>query len=126
MTEFKFGKQLRLLNSADYQTVFDAVKHKAFTKEVMLLAAENGIDKPRLGIIISKKVSKRAVDRNRIKRQIRENFRLQQHKLPALDIIALVKPPAKAADNPLLQQQLSYLWRKLNKNVQKEVKTPHN
>lgn len=126
MAELNFGKQLRLLNSADYQSVFDTVKHKAFTKEVMLLAAENGIDSPRLGIIISRKVSKRAVDRNRIKRQIREHFRLNQHELPAMDVIALVKPPANTADNAFLQQQLNYLWRKLNKNVQKEVKTPHN
>jgi ribonuclease P protein component len=126
VAELNFGKQLRLLNSADYQSVFDTVKHKAFTKEVMLLAAENGIDTPRLGIIISRKVSKRAVDRNRIKRQIREHFRLKQHELPAMDVIALVKPPAKTADNAFLQQQLNYLWRKLNKNVQKEIKTPHN
>jgi ribonuclease P protein component len=126
VAELNFGKQLRLLNSADYQSVFDTVKHKAFTKEVMLLAAENGIDSPRLGIIISRKVSKRAVDRNRIKRQIREHFRLNQHELPAMDVIALVKPPANTADNAFLQQQLNYLWRKLNKNVQKEVKTPHN
>ena len=46
---------------------------------------------PRLGILISLKHSSKAVVRNRIKRCIREAFRLEQSNLGALDI--LVRPP---------------------------------
>jgi len=46
---------------------------------------------PRLGILISRKHAARAVDRNRIKRCIREAFRLEQHQLGAIDL--LVRPP---------------------------------
>lgn len=46
---------------------------------------------PRLGILISRKHSPRATVRNRLKRCIREAFRLEQDKLGALDI--LVRPP---------------------------------
>jgi ribonuclease P protein component len=45
----------------------------------------------RLGILISRKHAARAVERNRIKRCIREAFRLEQENLGALDV--LVRPP---------------------------------
>lgn len=45
----------------------------------------------RLGILISRRHSARAVDRNGIKRCIREAFRLEQEKLGTLDV--LVRPP---------------------------------
>jgi len=46
---------------------------------------------PRLGILISRKHAARATVRNRIKRCIREAFRLEQAALGALDV--LVRPP---------------------------------
>jgi ribonuclease P protein component len=49
---------------------------------------------PRLGILISRKHARAAADRNRIKRCIREAFRLEQEKLGALDL--LVRPPYDA------------------------------
>lgn len=49
------------------------------------------IGKPRLGILISRKHAAAAVDRNRIKRCIREAFRLEQERLGPLDV--LVRPP---------------------------------
>jgi ribonuclease P protein component len=45
----------------------------------------------RLGMLISRKHAARAVERNRIKRCIREAFRQEQEKLGALDV--LVRPP---------------------------------
>ena len=49
------------------------------------------VGKPRLGILISRKHAAAAVDRNRIKRCIREAFRLEQERLGSLDV--LVRPP---------------------------------
>lgn len=46
---------------------------------------------PRLGILISRKHAAAAVQRNRIKRRIREAFRLEQESLGAIDL--LVRPP---------------------------------
>lgn len=46
---------------------------------------------PRLGILISRKHAVRASDRNRIKRCIREAFRLEQEHLGSIDL--LVRPP---------------------------------
>jgi len=41
----------------------------------------------RLGLIIGKRQAKRAVERNRIKRTLRETFRSHQHTLPAVDVV---------------------------------------
>lgn len=126
MSHFKFGKSHRLLSSQQYQLVFDAVSARASTKEVLLLAAQNDVGHPRLGIIVSKKVDKRAVERNRIKRILRERFRHTHEKLPSVDIIALVRPPCKNTDNDYLDSQCRYLFKKLTKNVQKNAETSHN
>ena len=48
-------------------------------------------DYPRLGLVISKKNCRRAVNRNRIKRLIREQFRLKQNFLSNMDVVVLLK-----------------------------------
>lgn len=45
----------------------------------------------RLGLLISRRHAPRAVERNRIKRCIREAFRLEQERLGPIDV--LVRPP---------------------------------
>jgi ribonuclease P protein component len=47
--------------------------------------------RPRLGILVSRKHAAAASERNRIKRCVREAFRLEQENLGALDL--LVRPP---------------------------------
>jgi ribonuclease P protein component len=56
-----------------------------------LLAAPNGLDYPRLGLIVPKKIIAKAVGRNRIKRLIREAFRLNQSELAGLDVVARIR-----------------------------------
>lgn len=51
---------------------------------------------PRLGLIIAKRFLPRAVDRNHLKRLIRESFRAQRPELPPTDIIVrLMRRPAR-------------------------------
>ncbi len=67
--------------------------------------------------MISKKSARRAVDRNRIKRLTRESFRLQQHRLPAVDIVILARRGITELDNATLHRQLHGMWRRLEKSV---------
>ncbi len=71
----------------------------------------------RLGLAISKKNAKRAVDRNRIKRLIRESFRLHLVELPAIDIVVMAKPVAKNAKNQQIFHSLQQHWIKLAKEL---------
>ena len=67
----------------------------------------------RLGLAVSRKVSKRAVERNRIKRVVRESFRAEREGLPALDILVIAHASAAGAPNPELFADLGLAWRKL-------------
>jgi len=67
----------------------------------------------RLGLAISKKNTKRAVDRNRIKRIIRESFRLNLQILPPIDLVVMANPATKNADNQQIFHSLEQHWNKL-------------
>ena len=68
---------------------------------------------PRLGILVSKKHSARAVERNRIKRCIREAFRLEQEALGAVDL--LIRPPYGIKPSANMITRLRELLHGLNK-----------
>lgn len=68
---------------------------------------------PRLGLAVSRKVSKRAVERNRIKRVVRESFRAEREALPALDVLVIARSSAAAATNPELFADLGSVWHRL-------------
>ena len=61
---------------------------------------------------MTRKHSARAVDRNRIKRCIREAFRQSQENLGAVDL--LVRPPYGAKASPTMVLRLRQLFGKLN------------
>jgi len=87
----KFTRQQRLLSAAEFQAVFKQVNAKASCRTLSLLATRNALGHPRIGFIIAKKQVRTAVERNRIKRIIREYFRTQAHSLPACDLVILVR-----------------------------------
>ncbi|MCH9697374.1 MAG: ribonuclease P protein component [Gammaproteobacteria bacterium] len=109
-----FKPEQRLRNGADYDTVFsDPLRSR--DQYFLLLTRNNHQSHPRLGLIVSKKKIRRAVSRNRIKRIIRNSFRLNQHQLPHVDIIVLAYQQADQADTVELGQSLQKHWKKLNR-----------
>lgn len=104
-SDFSFPPQLRLRTPAAYKNVF-AQPVKSSDKYFTLLAIRNQLEHPRLGLAIAKKVIKRAVDRNTLKRLARESFRLRQHTLTALDIVVLARRDALTASPEVLRMSL--------------------
>lgn len=63
---------------------------------------------------VSKRVSKRAVQRNRIKRQIRTAFRQHRHLLPPLDLLVIARQGAATVDNQILAGDLAALLHRVS------------
>ena len=119
-TLFCFSPEMKLLTAENYKHVF-AKAQRFGNYSFTLLARENELEHPRLGLAISKKSAKRAVDRNRIKRIIRESFRINQHKLPCVDIIAMCKTSAVKLDTQEVRKQIDKQWHFIRKKMQKKV-----
>jgi ribonuclease P protein component len=73
----------------------------------------NDLGHARLGLAISKRVSKRAVERNRIKRLLRESFRRIRHQLPAVDLMVMAREQTAGVPGPDLLAEIDLLWKKL-------------
>lgn len=108
-----FGREKRLLTPRQFKAVFDSPSGKAPGKSVLLLARNNELDHPRLGLVIGKKSVKLSVERNRLKRQIRESFRLNQDSLVGWDIVVVARKGLGDLQNAELAQQFSKLWKRL-------------
>ncbi|MEM8873351.1 MAG: ribonuclease P protein component [Planctomycetota bacterium] len=82
MTEQRltFRPHHRLSGKLAFGRVFDA-KHKASRGPITVFAIANGLAHSRLGLSIGRRVGN-APRRNRLKRKIREAFRLSQHEWP--------------------------------------------
>ncbi|CAM5185499.1 ribonuclease P protein component [Alishewanella longhuensis] len=112
MVSFRFGRELRLLTPSQFDNVFQnpfRVASPLFT----ILAKPNQLTHPRIGLTIAKKRVKLAVQRNRIKRCVRDSFRLHQHQLPGVDLVLMVKGDISNTPNDELLKQLERLWQKI-------------
>jgi ribonuclease P protein component len=107
---FVFKRIQRILNKAEYDYVFKKAQ-KIVTSDFIVLYRSNNLGHARLGLALSKKMIAKAHDRNRVKRLIRESFRLRQ--LPDLDIIFLAKPGVAKQDNSVFYTKLSKTWDQL-------------
>src|SRR5688572_20071284 len=113
-------KSRHLRSPAEFAAVYDA-KVRESRGPLMAYAKPNDLGHPRLGMSVSRKVGI-AVRRNRIRRLLREAFRLMQHDLPAgYDFVVVVRAhePAMLAD---YQKLLSGLFVRLHQTWQRRSK----
>lgn len=87
-----FPKSQRLLKKLEFKKVLDQGT-KVVSPELVFFALEQG-QAPRMGLIVSKKVGK-AVQRNAVKRHLREVFR-QSDLGEAWDLVVIARPAAAA------------------------------
>ncbi len=102
----------RLTNDRDFQRVYKKGV-TFFSRNVVLKVFDNGLKTARVGIVVSKKISKKATERNKVKRSIRELIRLRLVKLiKGKDYIFMPKKTYNKANIKEKKEDLEYLLNK--------------
>jgi ribonuclease P protein component len=83
----RFPREYRLTEKRQFDAVLSARTIQLRSGSFRLYATANKEAGARLGLIVGKRQLKRAVDRNRVKRALRETFRVRRTILPAYDIV---------------------------------------
>ena len=122
MADTSFSKSSRLLTAAEYKSVFSHTQFKVSCRHFLILAVGNASLKPRLGLVIAKKNISTAVQRNRIKRQIRESFRHSTELLNGLDLVVLARKDADRLDNSRLRHKIHALLQDLSDKLKHRKK----
>jgi ribonuclease P protein component len=89
--------QYRLRGTGAFEAVFrSGARHDAHF--LQLIAAPATQSPGRVGYVIGRKMMRRAVDRNRLRRRLRESVRARRPSIEAFDIILRVKRVVRSAD----------------------------
>jgi ribonuclease P protein component len=114
----RFPRQLRLTKPAEFTAVFNQGK-RGGDRQINILSRPNAMSHGRLGLVIAKKYLRKAVDRNRVKRQIRESFRHSKQHLHGMDVVVLLRADIRTVSNSQLRTQLLQAWEQVAKRCDK-------
>lgn len=107
---FQAGQRLR--RPAEFQQAYS--RGRRFGDALLTAAVRpNQLPHARLGLSIAARTVGNSVQRNRLRRQIRESFRLRQQALPPVDIVIGARVAARTATGAELRASLLQLWEQI-------------
>lgn len=113
-----------LKKNKDFKIVYKEGTSYA-NKYLIMYKRNNGSDRNRIGISVSKKVGNSVV-RHRITRLIRESYRLQEERfLNGVDIIVIARPSAKGISYKEIESAMNHLG-KLHNIIDNQVEKQSN
>lgn len=116
MNTARLQKRARLLKAVEFQRVFDQPVRSS-DRYFTVLARSNALPHPRLGLAISKRKAKLSVQRNRLKRLVREYFR-QCEDRAQVDYVVMAGQHSCQASNTVLFQSLDKHWQTLKQKCE--------
>ena len=78
-----------------------------------MIARPNSLGHARLGLAVGVRSAGNAVNRNRVKRVVREAFRHIHQELPAVDLVVNARPAAGKASNADMTASVMALWNRI-------------
>src|SRR5689334_13701887 len=106
-----FRKTNRLLKATEFTSVMESGM-KAVQPALVVFARKSSGSPPKLGLVVSKKVGG-AVERNKVKRRLRECFRESKHLFDGLEIVVIARTVANKLESKVLCQQMVHGVRRL-------------
>jgi ribonuclease P protein component len=103
----RFTKVERLRHRRDFLRA-QAQGKRLYTRHFGVTLAPPAAEVARLGLVVGKRMGK-AVQRNRVKRLLREFFRRHHSKLPVVDLVIMAKKGAAALGYHQVEEELSRL-----------------
>ena len=114
MARCQFRREQRLTQAEEFKRVFDRAT-RVGNRWATVLAVTNGDTGPRLGLAIAKRKIRLSTRRNRLKRIVRESFRLHQSLLGGIDCVVLAGQAANDASPAQLRRAIDDLWPRIVK-----------
>lgn len=113
-----FSRPQRLTARREFVEVYDRGRRTS-TPCFALFAVRNAFGHPRLGLTVSRKYGG-AVERNRVKRRLREIFRLHREILTAaIDVVVNVRAPAASASFGQLEKEFLRAFSDLARKIER-------
>jgi len=112
----RFPQQAHLKRSGDFRSLL-AQPATSTDSCFAVFARRSGRKPARLGLAISKRYARRAVDRSRLKRIVRESFRQQRHRLQGIDLVVLCRRHATTLPNGRLFSSLAAHWKRVRERL---------
>lgn len=112
---FGFPPHFRLRRPRDFQRAYREGS-RAKASQLIVVAVPNGLDHPRLGLSVGRRIWRGAVQRNRVRRLFREAFRLSVPELPpGVDLVLIPSQPRLDPDLARLRRELVHLAAKAHR-----------
>ncbi|MDR2876027.1 MAG: ribonuclease P protein component [Methylobacillus sp.] len=121
MTGFGFSRRFRIKKTDEFSSVFNFRKRVSGRMLVMHIMP-NGLEHARVGLIVGKKLARSAVERNYMKRILRELYRHEQGALGGVDI--LIRPQKAFTRAHFAQMETEF--RQLMHKLRERFSAPHN
>ncbi|OGH13713.1 MAG: ribonuclease P protein component [Candidatus Levybacteria bacterium RIFCSPLOWO2_02_FULL_37_10] len=104
-----FKKEFRLPKNVKFDK-----KYQAYSNFFAVKIAENSTGLKRFGVVVSKNIDKRAVGRNRIKRQIRRCIEENEKNLSSgKDILVIARPGIRDKETKEISEELKRIFAKI-------------
>ena len=110
-----FPKHYRLTKTDEFSSVFGfrkALKSRHFLLHYRTRSSDEAVG-ARLGLVVAKRLLRRSVDRNLVRRLAREAFRLMRDRLPSRDVILRLSAKPAQLDRRALAEEMRKLLAKM-------------